>query len=132
MSYDNFSSVSQNVLKFYRQLTGEETQVIVRHRIILQTDGQTDGGRAWWNQHTPPPYNFIAGGIKTKHCLSSSSSKFQKKNLLREAKLIPLIHKCMTDHFTKTFILIITRNNKSIGYVVPCNKILQQFMTCVL
>jgi len=32
----------------------------------------------------------------------------------------------------KTFILIITRNNKSIGYVVPCNKILQQYMTCVL
>jgi hypothetical protein len=24
MSYDNFSSVSQNVLKFYQQLTGEE------------------------------------------------------------------------------------------------------------
>ena len=24
MSYDNLSSVSQNVLKFYRQLTGEE------------------------------------------------------------------------------------------------------------
>ena len=24
MSYDNLSSVSQNVLKFYQQLTGEE------------------------------------------------------------------------------------------------------------
>jgi hypothetical protein len=70
MSYDNLSSVSQNVLKFYQQLTGKErripfifdnfhfcrsrvigldmtenriftlsTQVIVWHRICLQTDG---------------------------------------------------------------------------------------------
>jgi hypothetical protein len=27
MSYDSFSSVSQNVLKFYQQLTGEERRV---------------------------------------------------------------------------------------------------------
>ena len=27
MSYDNLSSVSQNVLKFYQQLTGEERMV---------------------------------------------------------------------------------------------------------
>ena len=27
MSYDNFSSVSQNVLKFYQQLTGEERRI---------------------------------------------------------------------------------------------------------
>ena len=27
MSYDNLSSVSQNVLKFYQQLTGEETWI---------------------------------------------------------------------------------------------------------
>ena len=27
MSYDNLSSVSQNVLKFYQQLTGEEKRV---------------------------------------------------------------------------------------------------------
>jgi hypothetical protein len=27
MSYDNLSSVSQNVLKFYQQLTGEERRV---------------------------------------------------------------------------------------------------------
>ena len=27
MSYDNFSTVSQNVLKFYQQLTGEERRV---------------------------------------------------------------------------------------------------------
>jgi len=27
MSYDNLSSVSQNVLKFYQQLTGEERGV---------------------------------------------------------------------------------------------------------
>jgi hypothetical protein len=28
MSYDNLSSVSQNVLKFYQQLTGEESSFI--------------------------------------------------------------------------------------------------------
>ena len=27
MSYDNLSSVSQNVLKFYQQLTGEEKRI---------------------------------------------------------------------------------------------------------
>jgi hypothetical protein len=27
MSYDNMSSVSQNVLKFYQQLTGEEMRI---------------------------------------------------------------------------------------------------------
>jgi hypothetical protein len=27
MSYDNLSSVSQNVLKFYQQLTGEERMI---------------------------------------------------------------------------------------------------------
>ena len=27
MSYDNLSSVSQNVLKFYQQLTGKESRV---------------------------------------------------------------------------------------------------------
>jgi hypothetical protein len=27
MSYDNLSSVSQNVLKFYQQLTGEERKI---------------------------------------------------------------------------------------------------------
>ena len=29
MSYDNLSSVSQNVLKFYQQLTGEERRIPV-------------------------------------------------------------------------------------------------------
>jgi hypothetical protein len=29
MSYDNMSSVSQNVLKFYQQLTGEERRIPV-------------------------------------------------------------------------------------------------------
>jgi hypothetical protein len=27
MSYDNLSSISQNVLKFYQQLTGEERRI---------------------------------------------------------------------------------------------------------
>jgi hypothetical protein len=76
MSYDNLSTVSQNVLKFYQQLTGDErrdpplftskqlikfknilrntTQVIVRHRICLQTDGH--------GETSIPPYNFVAWG----------------------------------------------------------------------
>ena len=29
MSYDNLSSISQNVLKFYQQLTGEERRIPV-------------------------------------------------------------------------------------------------------
>ena len=29
MSYNNLSSVSQNVLKFYQQLTGEERRIVV-------------------------------------------------------------------------------------------------------
>jgi hypothetical protein len=56
MLYDNLSNVSQNVLKFYQQLTGEEmsipveishmlfilqilrntTQVIIRHRVKIK------------------------------------------------------------------------------------------------
>jgi hypothetical protein len=75
MSYDNLSSVSQNVLKFYQLLTGEEgripfifdnfhfchSRVIIpsptklRGRICLQTDGH--------GETSIPPYNFVAGGI---------------------------------------------------------------------
>jgi hypothetical protein len=42
MSYDNLSSVSQNVLKFYQQLTDEERripfilEVIIRHRVKIR------------------------------------------------------------------------------------------------
>jgi hypothetical protein len=53
MSYDNLSSVSQNVLKFYQQLTGEERRV----PFIF--------GR---NNHSSiPPYNFVAGGTQILH-----------------------------------------------------------------
>jgi hypothetical protein len=55
MSYDNMSSVSQNVLKFY--ILRNTTQVIVRHRICLQTDGH--------GETSIPPYNFVVGGITT-------------------------------------------------------------------
>jgi hypothetical protein len=36
MSYDNLSSVSQNVLKFYQQLTGEERRIpfILKVKIV--------------------------------------------------------------------------------------------------
>ena len=46
---------SKQLIKF-KKILRNTTQVIVRHRICLQTDGQT-----WWNQYTP--YNFVAGGI---------------------------------------------------------------------
>jgi hypothetical protein len=31
MSYDNLSTVSQNILKFYQQLTGEEISFFVKN-----------------------------------------------------------------------------------------------------
>ena len=42
---------SKQLIKFYKILRNT-TQVIVWHRICLQTDGRTDG-RTWWNQYTP-------------------------------------------------------------------------------
>jgi hypothetical protein len=44
MSYDNLSYVSQNVLKFYQQLTGEEKMVpfIVMNKSKDDTDGTDD------------------------------------------------------------------------------------------
>jgi hypothetical protein len=49
MSYDNLSSVSQNVLKFYQQLTGEERRVLsflVRtiSNVLVMEIGWTDVG----------------------------------------------------------------------------------------
>ena len=35
MSYDNLSSVSQNVLKYYQQLTGEERRIPHDEIVIL-------------------------------------------------------------------------------------------------
>jgi hypothetical protein len=71
MSYDNLSSVSQNVLKFYHQLTGEESRIpfifddFHSCRSKLSYDigfvyRQTDGPR----ETSIPPYNFVVGGIK--------------------------------------------------------------------
>jgi hypothetical protein len=41
MSYDNLSSVSQNVLKFYHQLTGEERRI----PFIFDGDKFVDGAQ---------------------------------------------------------------------------------------
>jgi hypothetical protein len=46
MSYDNLSSVSQNVLKFYQQLTGEERLVIpwnLESRFYINTLVKSEG-----------------------------------------------------------------------------------------
>jgi hypothetical protein len=67
MSYDNLSIVSQNVLKCYQQLTGEERRIpfnfddfhSCRSRVNLSTDRRTDGH----GETSIPPYNFVAGGI---------------------------------------------------------------------
>jgi hypothetical protein len=44
MSYDNLNSVSQNVLKFYQQLTGEERRVpfIFGRNVFVVEIGLTD------------------------------------------------------------------------------------------
>ena len=47
MSYDNLSSVSQNVLKFYQQLTGEERRVPLVgtiSNVLVMEIGCTDVG----------------------------------------------------------------------------------------
>jgi hypothetical protein len=67
MSYDNLSSVSQNVLKFYQQLTGEERRVpfiFGETQLKLSCDigfvyRRTDGH----GETSIPLYNFVAGGI---------------------------------------------------------------------
>jgi hypothetical protein len=68
MSYDNLSSISENVLKFYQQLTGEE-QVIVRHRICLRI-----------NMAKPvyPPTTSLRG--YNKNCLSAMFVNGSKRN----------------------------------------------------
>ena len=50
MSYDNLSSVSQNVLKFYQQLTGEERRALsflvgTISNVLVMEIGWTDVGR---------------------------------------------------------------------------------------
>jgi hypothetical protein len=40
MSYDNLSSVSQNVLKFYQQLTGEERRAPFHYSFYHTTYGK--------------------------------------------------------------------------------------------
>ena len=47
MSYDNLSSVSQNVLKFYQQLTGEERRIPLIgtiSNVLVMEIGWTDVG----------------------------------------------------------------------------------------
>jgi hypothetical protein len=47
---------SKQLIQFQKILRNT-TQVIVRHRICLQTDGH--------GETSTPPYNFVAGGIKS-------------------------------------------------------------------
>ena len=50
MSYDNLSSVSQKVLKFYQQLTGEERRVpfIFGRNVLVMEISWTDVGSGWY------------------------------------------------------------------------------------
>jgi hypothetical protein len=66
MSYDNLSSVSQNVLKFYQQLTGEERgslSFLVRtiSNVLVMEIGWTDVG---------------SGGYILVSCAHSNTSSF--------------------------------------------------------
>jgi hypothetical protein len=65
MSYDNLSSVSQNVLKFYQQLTGEERRIplIFDDFHFCRSDLSTDGWTDRYSETSITPYNFLAGGI---------------------------------------------------------------------
>jgi len=58
---------SKQLIKYYKILRNT-TQVIVRHRICLQTDrqpdGRTDGRTDGHGETSIPSYNFVAGGIK--------------------------------------------------------------------
>jgi hypothetical protein len=77
MSYDNLSSVSQNVLKFYQQLTGEERGFLsflvgTISNVLVMEIGWTDVG---------------SGGYILVSCAHSNTSCFcfhySKFNLLR-------------------------------------------------
>ena len=68
MSYDNLSSVSQNVLKFYQQHTGEERRVpfilvgtITTCNVLVMEIGWTDVG---------------SGGYILVNCAHSNTSLF--------------------------------------------------------
>jgi hypothetical protein len=71
MLYDNLSSVSQNVLKFYHQLTGEENSSYRTTFVYRRTDEQTDGH----GETSIPPYNFVAGGIIMKYTVKMCISQ---------------------------------------------------------
>jgi hypothetical protein len=60
-------------------------------------DGRTDGHA----ETSIPPLQLHCGGYKNKTLSEQFQFQISKEKSLREAKLIPLIHKCMTDHFTK-------------------------------
>jgi hypothetical protein len=59
---------SKQLIKFEKILRNI-TQVIVQHRICLQTDGH--------GETSIPPYNFVAGGIN----IVESGGKHHKPNL---------------------------------------------------
>ena len=60
---------SKQLIKFY-EILRNTTQVIVRHRICLQTDGH--------GETSIPPYNFVADGINiAKVCIKHQSMKSQ-------------------------------------------------------
>ena len=64
----------------FKKILRNTTQVIVRHRICLQTDGRTDGRMDGHGETSIPPYNFVAGGItifKHKQFLIKSSQTTQ-------------------------------------------------------
>jgi hypothetical protein len=54
MSYDNLNSVSQNVLKFYQQLTGEERRLSLSFLTIKSNNSGTAKVKIVKNEMDPP------------------------------------------------------------------------------
>ena len=71
MSYDNLSSVSQNVLKFYQQLTGEKRRALsilvgTISNVLVMEIGWTDVG---------------SGGYILVSCAHSNTSQLHHVNI---------------------------------------------------
>jgi hypothetical protein len=79
----------------FQNILRNTTQVIVRHRIYLQTDGRTDRH----GETSIPPYNFAAGGIIIQFRLLSFGWKIKStvNNLKFLSSWAPFMLKTVID-----------------------------------
>jgi hypothetical protein len=108
MSYDNLSSVSQNVLKFYQQLTGEERRV--PFSFLVGTNSNVLVMEIGWT-------NVGSGGYILVSCAHSNTSfnfYFYKEKLhtngflsiLQEEFLPCPVHPALFLHFGCCYIIL--------------------------